>query len=148
MALLTKRDPDFSLGAFRREMERLFDEFTGERWPALFESWAPSPPVEVGETAEEVFVNVQVPGMTKDNLEIQLTEGALTIKGKVEEEKEEKKKSYYRKEFRYGAFSRTVAVPTEVEVDKATADLDKGLLKIRIPKTEKARKRAVTVTIG
>jgi len=147
MALM-KRDTRLPLGSLRKEMDRLFDDFIGERWPSIFEPGDFSPPVEVGETPEEIFVNVQVPGLTKENLDVELTEEALTVKGEVKEEKEEKKKNYYRQEFRHGKFSRTVALPQEVEVDKAIAELEKGVLTVHIPKTEKARTRAITVPIG
>jgi HSP20 family protein len=69
------------------------------------------------------------------------------VRGEIKEEKEDKKKNYYRREIRRGSFARTVALPVEVELDKATADLQKGVLNVHIPKTEKARKRAVTVPI-
>lgn len=145
MALIKREESP--LASFRKELDRFFEDFWGGRWPSVFEREVLSPPVEVGETAEEVFVNVQLPGMSKENLDIQLTEGALSIKGELREEKEEKKKNYYRQEFRYGGFSRSIPLPAEVEISKATADLDKGLLKVRIPKTEKAKQRAVAVPI-
>jgi HSP20 family protein len=144
---LAKRELIPPLGSFRKEMEGLFDEFIGERWPAIFEPGAFVPAVEVGETPEEVFVNVQVPGLNKEDLALELTERGLTVRGEIKEEKEDKKKNYYRREIRRGSFTRTIALPVEVELDKATADLQKGVLNVHIPKTEKARKRAVTVPI-
>lgn len=144
---LVKKENLLPLGSFRKEMDRLFDEFMGEKWPSIFEPGVFTPPVEVGETPEEVFVNVQVPGIAKEDLDVELTDRALTISGEIKDEKEEKKKNYYRQEFRHGRFSRTVALPGEVEIDKAKADLEKGLLMVHIPKTEKAKKRAVTVAV-
>ena len=147
---LAKRESLSPFGSFRKEMEGLFDEFIGERWPAIFESGVRGvfvPPVEVGETPEEVFVNVQVPGLNKQDLELELSERGLTVKGEIKEEKEDKKKNYYRREIRRGSFSRTIELPVEVAVDKATADLKDGVLNVHIPKTEEARKRAVTVPI-
>ncbi len=78
---------------------------------------------------------------------MELTERALTISGEIKEEREDKKKNYYRQEFRHGRFSRTIALPGEVEIDKAKADLEKGMLMVRIPKTEKAKKRSVAVPV-
>jgi HSP20 family protein len=137
----------FPLGSLRKEMEGFFDEFIGERWPAIFEPGVFVPSVEVGETPEEVFVNVLVPGLDKEDLELELSERSLTVRGEIKEEKEDKKKNYYRKEIRHGSFSRTIELPGEVEVGKATADLEKGVLNVHIPKTDKARERAVTVPI-
>ena len=144
---LAKRESMFPLGSLRKEMEGLFDEFIGERWPTIFEPGIVVPPVEVGETSEEVFVSVQVPGLNKEDLELELNERGLTVRGEIKKEKEDKKKNYYRQEIRHGSFSRTVELPGEVEVSKATADLEKGVLNVHIPKTEKARTRAVTVPI-
>ena len=144
---LVKRESTFPVFSFRKEMDRLLDELVGERWPSVFEPSVLVPPVEVGETPEEVFVNVQVPGLNKEDLELELADGTLTVSGKVEEEKEDKKKNYYRQEIRRGRFSRTITLPGEVESNKATADLKKGVLMVHIPKTEKAKKRAVTVAI-
>jgi len=144
---LAKRESMFPLGSLRKEMEGLFDEFIGEKWPAIFEPGAFVPPVEVGETLEEVFVNIQVPGLAKEDLEIELSERGLTVRGEIKEEKEDKKKNYYRREIRRGSFSRTIELPVDVEVSGATADLQNGLLKVHVPKTEQARKRAVTVPI-
>ncbi|HLE21452.1 MAG TPA: Hsp20/alpha crystallin family protein [Vicinamibacteria bacterium] len=144
---LVKRESTFPVISLRKEMDRLLDEFIGERWPSVFEPAVFVPPVEVGETPEEVFVNVQVPGLNKEDLELELADGTLTVSGKVEEEKEDKKKNYYRQEIRRGRFSRTITLPGEVESNKATADLKKGVLMVHIPKTEKAKKRAVTVAI-
>ena len=144
---LAKKELVSPFGSLKKEMEGLFDEFIGERWPAIFEPGPFVPAVEIGETPEEIFVNVQVPGLNKEDLELELTERGLTVRGEIKEEKEDKKKNYYRREIRRGSFARTIELPAEVELDKAIADLRKGVLNVHIPKTEKARKRAVTVPI-
>jgi HSP20 family protein len=146
MTQLVKKEPESLLSVFRKDLDRFFEEFWGGRFPSFFEAEF-APPVEVGETNEEVFVNIQVPGMKKEEVNVQLTEGALSVKGERKEEKEEKKKNFYRREFGYGSFARTIGLPEEVEIDKAVATLDNGVLKVRIPKTEKARKRSVAVPI-
>lgn len=143
---LVKREPESLLSAFRRDLDRLFEDIWGARFPSFFQGEV-TPPVEIGETAEEVFINVQVPGLKKEDLNVQLTEGVLTVKGELKEEKEEKRKNYYRREFGYGSFARTISLPEEVQIDKALANLENGVLKVRIPKTEKAKKRSVAVPI-
>jgi len=144
---LVKRAPESLLPMFRKDLGRLFEDLWGERFPSFFTAEEVAPPVEIGETAEEVFVNVQVPGLKKEELTVQLTDGALMVKGEMKEEKEEKKKNYYRREFGYGNFARTITLPEEVQIEKAVANLENGMLKVRIPKTDKAKKRSVAVAI-
>ena len=88
MMTLTKKEG--ALTPLRREMERLFDDFGRMSWPAWMEKEGPLvPAVEVGETDEEFFVKAQVPGLKRDDLDVQLTDGALTLKGEAKKEKEE-----------------------------------------------------------
>jgi HSP20 family protein len=149
MALMTRKEG--AVLPFRREMERFFDELGGRRWPSwpawMEEVEAVTPAVEVGETDDEFFVKAQVPGMKKENLDVEFSDGALTIKGEVKEEKEEKKKSFYRREFSYGHFARTVPLPSGTDPSKAKADLRDGVLNVHVPKTAEAKKRSVRVDI-
>lgn len=149
MALMTRKEG--ALVPFKKEMERFFDELGGWRrpsWPAWMEEGEVlTPAVEVGETDDEFFVKAQVPGMKRENLSVDLSEGALTIKGEAKEEKEEKKKSYYRREFSYGHFARTIPLPAGAEASKASAELHDGVLSVHVPKTAEAKKRSVKVAI-
>jgi HSP20 family protein len=137
-------------------MERMFDDLGRWRWPAWMERW-PSlteeeevsfmPAVEVGESDDEVFVKAQVPGMKREDIQVELSDGSLTIKGEAKEEKEEKKKSYYRREFSYGQFARRVSLPSGVDTGKATAELHDGVLNVRLPKTEESKKKSVRLPV-
>jgi HSP20 family protein len=139
-----------ALSPIRREMERMFDDL-GRRWRPSWmmeeEEGDVVPAVEVSESDDEVLVKAQLPGMKKDDIQVELSDGGLTIQGEAKEEKEEKKKNYYRREFSYGRFSRRIGLPRGVDTSKASAELKDGILNVHLPKTEEARKKSVQLTI-
>jgi HSP20 family protein len=137
------------LVSIRDEMNRLFDNFfTGwpERRGALLEGeWAPS--IDVAETAEEVTVTAELPGVAQDDVDITITDNVLTLKGEKKEEKEIKKKNYHRIERSYGIFQRSVNLPTSVQADKAKATYKDGVLHIAIPKVEEAKPKQIKIDV-
>jgi HSP20 family protein len=126
-------------------MDRLFENFfeSGPRALGNLSAWEPA--VEVADTKDAIIVKAQVPGIPKDNIQINVTDDAITLKGEMKEEEKKEEKNYTRREFRYGAFSRTMPLPAMVQADKATAQLKDGVLEITIPKSEKAKVKAVPI---
>jgi HSP20 family protein len=106
------------------------------------------PAAEVAETANEVTVRLELPGVEKEQIEVSVTDDALIVRGEVRKETEEKKKHYHRQEIRYGVFQRTVGLPAEVDAAKATAELKGGVLKITLPKSAQPRAHRVKVAVG
>ncbi|MGE5839060.1 MAG: Hsp20/alpha crystallin family protein [Deltaproteobacteria bacterium] len=132
----------FSL--LRREIDRLFEDFTRgfvlEPFRRIEERLRQyTPVVDVSESEKEITVNVELPGMDEKDVEVSLTDGHLMIRGEKKEEKEEKKKGYYRTERSFGEFNRVIPVPTGVDTNKVSAVFKKGLLSITMPKTEEAQ---------
>lgn len=132
-------------------MERM-DEMLSERWgwwPALrwHEEMARVPPIDVYEEQGEVVAKVELPGLKKEEVEVHLEGELLTVSGVKEREERVERKSYSRYERHAGAFSRTVTLPCEVVLERATARLENGVLEIRAPKAEggKVTKRKVEV---
>ena len=115
--------------------------------PLRFGEAMTAPAVEVCETTEAVVVKAQVPGVSKEHLQITVSEGALTLKGDMKEEEKHEEKHYLRREFRYGAFTRTVPLPSGVQAEKATAQLKDGMLEVTIPKSEEARVKEVPISV-
>jgi HSP20 family protein len=93
-------------------------------------------------------VKAQVPGMSKENVQVSITEDALTLKGEMKEEEKTEDKNYHRREFRYGAFARTIPLPMAVQADKATAQLKDGVLEITIPKSEQAKVKEIPIKVS
>jgi HSP20 family protein len=145
MALM-KWEPSEGLATLQREVNRLFESFfDGSPWRGGEAMTAPA--VEVADTKEAVVVKVQVPGVSKEQLQIAVSEGALTIKGETKEEEKKEEKNYIRREFRYGAFARTIPLPAGAQAEKATAQLKDGVLEITIPKSEEARVKDIPISV-
>jgi HSP20 family protein len=144
MALM-KWEPFEGLTALRREMDRLFEDFSSRGGSLRFWERAAEPAVEVSDTAEAVVVKVQVPGINKDDLQLTITEQALTVKGEMKEEEQKENKHYHRQEFRYGTFVRSIALPASVQAEKATAQLKDGVLAVTMPKSAQAQGKPIPI---
>ncbi len=145
MALM-KWEPFEGLTTLRREVDRLFEDFF-DRGPRRFWGSSTGPAVEVCDTKEAVVVKAQVPGVSKDQLQVNITDDTLTLKGEMKEEEKKEDKNFHRQEFRYGAFERTIALPMAVQADKATAQLKDGVLEITLPKSVNAQAKVKQIPI-
>jgi HSP20 family protein len=105
------------------------------------------PAVNIHETDKEVIIQADVPGIKEDELEIEVGEDSLTLKGERKTEKEVKEKDYFRREFSYGTFSRTVALPALVKSDNAQAELKDGTLTVSIPKIEEEKPKVTKIKV-
>ncbi len=113
-----------------RDLERFFEEEFGA--PILRERIVPS--ADIYETDKDVVVEIEVPGIDPEKVDISIRENVLKIEGEERKEREEKKRGYYRKEIRSGHFRRLLTLPTEVKPEKAKATYKDGILRIVIPK--------------
>ena len=139
-------DSSEGLPTLQREVNRVFESFFGGS-PLRFGEAMTAPAVEVCETTEAVVVKAQVPGVRKEHLQITVSEGALTLTGDMKEEEKHEEKHSLRREFRSGAFTRTVPLPSGVQAEKATAQLKDGMLEVTIPKSEEARVKEVPISV-
>ena len=135
-----KREDENPFAILRHEMDAMFDNFFRSFDMEPFESrlGAFTPKVDVVESDKEIKITAELPGMDEKDIDVSLQNDMLTIKGEKKEEKEDKGKDYYRMERSYGSFSKTLALPIEVETDKVEARFKKGVLSITIPKTARA----------
>jgi HSP20 family protein len=133
------------LEAFRRQVDRLFDDFAV---PSLrFGSSGLVPEVDYAETDKDVIVTVELPGVDAKDVDISLTDGALTIRGEKKSERDEKKAHYRLTERSYGAFERTMRIPDGVDADKVRADFENGVLRVTLPKTEASRAKSRKIEV-
>ena len=107
-----------------------------------------APVMDIYEEGEEVVVKAEVPGLEKGEIEVRVVGEMLTVSGKKEREEKVERQDYYRYERSAGTFSRTVRLPAEVEVEKMTAHLEKGVLEIRAPKTPSAKARSRKIEVA
>jgi len=143
---LVKWEPFREVSRLRREMDRLWEDFFGPGPRGLrpwTEEWTPA--VDVSETAEQVTVKTELPGIDPKEIDISLVGDLLTIKGEKKSEREEKKENYHLVERSYGSFSRSVRLPAAVDNDKIEAKYDKGVLTISCPKKEPVKPKAITI---
>ena len=147
-----------SILSLRHEIDRLFDDFGAGPWReplsrrmhALFPAgseWLLRPATELAECDGEYRVTAELPGMTADDIDIKLSDSTITIKGEKSEEKKEEKEDYLVNERRYGAFQRTLSLPSGIDADAVTADFANGVLTVTLPKTTEAKQKERKVEI-
>jgi HSP20 family protein len=95
----------------------------------------------------EIVVRADVPGMTKNDLTVEVTDGQLVLRGERKQEKEEKKEGFYRAERTYGTFYRMLPLPEGVKVDEAKATIKDGVLEVTVPAPPKIEEKKRTVAI-
>src|SRR5712691_7870722 len=137
---------------FGEEMDRLFGDFGLDRnWipPALMgeagRTWAPQ--VEIFERDGELVVRADLPGLKKENVNVELTDEGLTIEGERCSEHEENDEGYYRSEFSYGSFRRRIPLPEGANADNATAKFHDGVLEVTMPARKSVSRAARKLAI-
>jgi HSP20 family protein len=145
--------PFMDLTRWERDMGRMMEDFFGrrprwpERWFRADELEIAAPAVDLFEEKDDIVVKAELPGMEKDNIEVNLTDHHLTIKGEKKKEQEVKEENYYRAERSYGSFLRTLELPKDVRGDKVKASFKNGILEVRLPKTEEAKTKEIKVKV-
>jgi len=149
------------VAALRAEMDRVFETFWqsfGEakpaplQWPWRFDTAFGSavPAVDVLENEKDFRIVAELPGLSAENIDIDISDDLLTVKGEKADEREEKANNYRVSERRFGSFKRSFQLPRGVDADKVVAKFDKGVLTITMPKTVEAasRQKKVEITLG
>jgi HSP20 family protein len=108
--------------------------------------WVPS--VDVSETEGEYQIKAEIPDVKKEDVKVTVEDGVLTIQGERRQEKEEKGKKYHRVECSYGSFVRSFTLPDLVDEEKVKAEFKDGVLNLKLPKSEKAKPKAIEVKVG
>lgn len=105
------------------------------------------PPVDICETDKEYLIKLDLPEVSKEEVKVYVEEGVLTIQGERRKEKEEKGKKFHRVERSYGTFLRTFTVPPDADATTIDAEFKEGLLKVHLPKSEKAKPKTIDVKV-
>lgn len=139
-------DPFRELSTLQDRMNRLFEEANhGTRGSDSASSSVWSPAVDIRETADEIVVTAEIPGVDKDQIELSLENNVLTLKGERRFEKDTKEENFHRIERSYGGFSRSFSIPAVVDESKIKADYKEGVLHITLPKTQKAKAKQISI---
>lgn len=139
--------PQRELTSLRREMDNMLSRFFGEApFSSLFsQEWNPA--VDVSETEECVFVKAELPGLEAKDIDVSLMGDRLTIKGEKTKEEEKKGESFHSVERYSGSFQRSFRLPSTVQMDKVEATFEKGVLTVKLPKTEEAKSKEIKINV-
>jgi HSP20 family protein len=145
MTSLIRLDPFYEMPAMRDMMDHLMDDgFIRPRGGALWDVGS-VPTMDLFQTEDSVVVKMGLPGVKPEDIQISVANGVLTVRGEVREEKDEKEKAYHLRERRYGSFSRSVSLPSNVAADKSDAEFENGILTLTLPKAEEAKAKTIVV---
>lgn len=135
--------------AMRREMDRLFNDMARQAGlpRSMWGEAGASPRIDVKETAQAIEVHAELPGVNEKDVELQLADHVLTIKGEKRQEKEEKDKGYHLMERSFGSFMRRIPLPVEVDEDKVEARFEKGVLTVTLARSAKAEAKTRKIEI-
>jgi len=147
MKFLVKKAPDSFIKSVNDEISSILNRNFDDLYPEYEDTDALLMPVEVTDKENEYDIRAELPGVKKEDLDIDMDSNYIVINAKKEEEHNVDEKTYKKSEFRYGEFSRTVYFPEEIDIDKTEAKLEHGILKIYAPKkyTEKESKKKLTI---
>ena len=133
------------LGHLQESMNRLFDGFFKDRYTEREDAfWYPD--VDVSETASDVIVRAELPGMARKDIDIAIQDNVLTIQGEKKRKKKTKHENFYLVERSFGQFYQSVTLPALVEQDKVKATFAHGVLTITLPKTEGAKPHRIAIS--
>jgi HSP20 family protein len=133
-------DPFEDLFRISREMEKMLSDITRSFSREFPEIGKFEPRIEMYETPDELVVKAEMPGLDKDSIDVRVRDNYLIIKGTKKQEKKEEKENVFFSESFYGEFQRVIPLPVEVKEEGIEAIYDKGILEIRLPKAEAAKK--------
>ena len=147
---LARWTPMGNLQSFQEEMNRMFHDFFrgGEGGDQGWASGTWTPPVDIYETEDALVLTAMLPGVSKDDVTIEVHNNTLTLRGERKLDKEVKQDNYHRVERSYGAFSRSFTLPSVVDQGSIKAEYRDGVLKLTLPKREEAKPRQIQINVG
>jgi HSP20 family protein len=145
---LARWTPMRNLASFQDEMNRMFQEFfrggTGEEAGWGLRTWTPA--VDIYDTDDALVLKAELPGVSKDDVSIEIHNNTLILRGERKHEAEVKEGDYYRAERAYGTFQRSFVLPTLVDQDQVQATYTDGVLELRLPKSEAAKPKRIAIS--
>lgn len=133
-----RRNAPSNFTTFQQEMNRIFEDFFAPG--ARFSEYPVVPVIDIKEDESMLTVTAELPGVAKEDVQIMIHDNVLTLKGEKRSEKREDKDSWHSVERSYGSFARRVLLPCDADGDRAEASMDKGVLTLKLPKTQGTEK--------
>jgi HSP20 family protein len=149
MALI-RWEPAREISSIQNEMNRLFNTFfdtpTANGGTSPARRWVPA--MDLVEAENEFVLKADLPGLSEENVSIEVEDNVLTISGERKAEHEERKEAYYRVERAFGRFSRSLTLPEGIDPEAVKASFEHGVLEVRVPKPEAKKPRKVAISVG
>jgi HSP20 family protein len=143
MSNLTRWEPVREMMTLREAMDRLFDDaFTR---PLSQGGISMVPAIDMFQTDDEVIVKASLPGMKSDDVQITVNADTLILRGEYKQDEGHKDATWHIREHRYGAFERSIGLPTDVQSDKAKAEFENGVLTVTLPKAEAVKPKTINI---
>src|ERR1700726_4185708 len=147
MTVLTRWEPFREFSTLQDRMNRLFRETQGNSQDETLTASGFAPAVDVYEDEHNVTLKIEVPGIDEKDIDVRVENNILTVHGERKIEKEEKEENYRRIERQYGSFTRTFTLPNTVDTESASANYDKGVLKVKLAKKAEAKPKQIKVNV-
>ena len=142
---IVRWEPFRELSSLQTEMNRLFNAAFDTTPPGNGGARRWSPAMDLLETDEQFVLRADLPGMTENDVSIELEDNGLTVSGERKTEREDKREGFYRMERAFGTFSRSLTLPKGVDPEAVSAQFDRGVLEVRIPKPEQRKPRRIAI---
>jgi HSP20 family protein len=143
---LVRWEPAREVDSLQSEVNRVFDAFFGTAGGTRSRRWVPA--MDLVETEDHLVLRADLPGLSRDDVELEIKDGVLTVSGERRADREEKSEGYYRVERAFGRFSRSLTLPDGIDADSVAAEFDDGVLEVRIPKPEQRKPHRVAIGAG
>jgi HSP20 family protein len=145
---IVRWNPATEIEPLRRQMDRLFDEITGyDRGLTTTQTpWQPA--IELRDNGDALHLRAAMPGMEAQDLDVDVSRNAVTIRGEHRQEEQNQDKGFFRSEFQYGKFERVVDLPIAVNNEQAEGKFENGILNLYLPKLEQDKNSSVRVNIS
>jgi HSP20 family protein len=139
-------DPMREMDSLQADLNRMFDRFFEGRTGDSIRRWIPA--MDLVETDDSLVLRADLPGVTEEDVAIEIQDGVLTISGERRADHEDKGEGFHRVERAFGRFSRSLALPQGTNPDRVDANFDNGVLEVRMPKPEERKPRRVQIGKG
>jgi HSP20 family protein len=143
---LVRLQPFRNITSLHREMDRLIDNLVDRREELVSNAFTPA--AEIDRDGDNLYLQLEVPGLTPEEIEVQVNAYSVVIDGERKEEKSTESQGTKQSEFRYGKFHRTINLPEKIQIDRVEAKYEHGILKLTLPKAEDDKNKTVKVLVG
>jgi HSP20 family protein len=149
MAIVRWTDPFREFAQLQDRLNRAFSDAYGRSDESLLSSGAWMPPVDIYQNGDhELVIKAELPDLTREDIDVTVDKGTLTIKGEKKFATEVKEEQFHRIERRYGTFSRSFSLPPTVDAGRVAADYKNGVLTVKLPMREEAKPRQIKVDVA